>query len=235
MKRNSLLRVLLLSLFLLTSCATGSVQKPQARGAVPPGARILLIPPLVHLSELTAGGTLEPRADWTATAEKLVVAALDAQLRAKRLVLISYREPDAGTPSRETHLQLKKVHGTVGRAILLHAYNPQLQLLNKRGSFDWTLGEEVRIFKEDYGDADYALFSEFLDAYASGGRIALNVAAAVLGGPIRYGRQVCVASLVDLKTGDIVWFNHFVDPSGDLRTPEPAHRAVQQLLSELPL
>jgi len=231
--RSPLATLLLVVTVLLAGCATGTVQKAQSGARVPPGARVLLLPPHVVLSELTAGGVLEPRADWTASAERLVVVALTDHLRGKNLELVPYRESGAADDLRQQ--QLRKVHGLVGRAILTHVYNPQLRLPSKQGRFDWTLGEEARSLTDGHGDTQYALFTEFADAYASAGRIALNVAAAIIGGPIRHGRQECLASLVDLRTGEIVWFNYFIDPSGDLRTAEPVQRAVQRLLAELPL
>ena len=44
-------------------------------------------------------------------------------------------------------------------------------LRNKRGSFDWTLGPGVQVFREATG-ADYGLFTYVRDSYASGGRTA---------------------------------------------------------------
>ncbi len=49
------------------------------------------------------------------------------------------------------------------------------------------------------------------------------------------GQQVGFASLVDLETGDIVWFNRLVSGVGDLRTAEPARAAVDDLLADFPL
>jgi hypothetical protein len=40
------------------------------------------------------------------------------------------------------------------------------------------------------------------------------------------------ASLVDLKTGDIVWFNRLVRAQGDLRTPAAAAETVKALVSD---
>jgi hypothetical protein len=49
------------------------------------------------------------------------------------------------------------------------------------------------------------------------------------------GQQVGFGSLVDLRTGDLLWFNRLINPAGDLRTPEPAMKAVDTLLVQLPL
>lgn len=227
--------VTLLAVFaalLLSGCVGAVAQKVETFGSLSSGSRVLLMTPFVELAEVTAGGGLNPRADWTENAKVHVVAALTDELRAKKATLISYEEPKTDDKQR-AQLQLIKVHALVGRAILTHYYNSQLQLPNKKGKFDWTLGQGVSALKEDYANADYALFTEFRDAYSTAGRVALNVAAVLFGGMIRYGRQVTLASVVDLRTGNIVWFNFVIDPAGDLRTQEAAQTAVQRLLANL--
>ncbi len=50
------------------------------------------------------------------------------------------------------------------------------------------------------------------------------------------GGQVITGSLVDLKTGQIVWYQTMGVPSGtDIRTPEGAGEAVNILFKKLPL
>jgi hypothetical protein len=57
---------------------------------------------------------------------------------------------------------------------------------------------------------------------------------AAAGVAIPGGGQGGYASLVDLNTGDIVWFNMVAAGAGDLRTPAGAETAVKQLFSNLP-
>lgn len=194
------------------------------------GSRVVLMPAVVSLYELTASGS-EFKADWTATAKGLIDGALPAELASKVGTVVPYAPPPR--EQLPQHLQVLKLHGLVVRAVFTHYLNPQRQLLNKGGAFDWGLGESARVLRGDQ-EADYALFTEFVDTYSSGGRVALNAAAAVFGGVIRHGRQVLVGSLVDLTTGNIVWFDFHTDASSDLRTIEPATKAVQKLLRDMP-
>jgi hypothetical protein len=60
------------------------------------------------------------------------------------------------------------------------------------------------------------------------------VALAILGVGITGGIQIGYASLVDLKSGRVVWFNNLVRMSGDLREPKPAQETVEALLSGFP-
>ena len=47
------------------------------------------------------------------------------------------------------------------------------------------------------------------------------------------GIQQAFVSLVDLKTGNVVWFNYLVSPVGDIRTPEGAAKMVDKLLETM--
>jgi hypothetical protein len=73
------------------------------------------------------------------------------------------------------------------------------------------------------------------DSYTSAGRAVLMVGAALFGVGMQGGQQIGFASLVDLRTGNIVWFNRLENGSGDLRTAEPAQNTVNDLLKELPI
>ena len=93
---------------------------------------------------------------------------------------------------------------------------------------------------------DYALFMHAEDQVASGGRVALQVlgAAGCLVGfcapNIGGAEQFAYASLVDLRTGEVVWFN-VVDAKsqvpgisfGDIRTQQGAAQLVDRLLNRM--
>jgi hypothetical protein len=199
-------------------------------------ARVVLMTPDIELSELTAGGILEPNAEWTTRAKAHVIEAIEAEIGAKNSNLVPYHPP-ANAPDREyQHNQLIKLHEVVGATVLAYNYGVS-NLPTKAGKLDWTLGEGVSVLREDE-QADYALFVFLRDSYASAGRKAAMVGVAIvsLGRVIMSGgTQWGFASLVDLQTGDIVWFNRLVDPQGDLREAAPARSATKKLLADLPL
>lgn len=200
--------------------------------------RVLLLPPDIELSELTAGGLLEPNAEWTAAAIAHVTTALKQELREKNASIVAYQPPPKGSAKEHSYNQLLKLHGAVGRTILTHHYPSEglvsFELPSKQGKFDWSLGRDVNVLREEY-DTDYALFIYLRDSYATAGRVVLIVAAAFLGIGVPAGQQVGFASLVDLQSGDILWFNRLISPVGDLRTAEPARKGVKNLLADLPL
>jgi hypothetical protein len=176
----------------------------------------------------------EPKADWTAQAKLHVVGAMREQLAQRKVSLALYEGP-AGDPAREkAELRVVKLHEVVGATIIVHKLLPNQELPTKQGRFDWTLGNGTRVLHDRTG-ADLAVFVVIRDTYASAGRVAFMVGAALLGVGVPLGQQVGFISLVDLRTGDIVWFNRLLDASGDLRTAEPARKAVKALLDGCPL
>ena len=196
------------------------------------GTQILLMPIDVELSELTASGLLEPQAAWTEAGRKNVSQALVSMFSEKGQAVLHFEEEDDDVEPRQ--LQVLKLHQAVGKSILVHKYIPALELPTKKNRFDWSLGPQTVALRETYG-ADYALFVYMRDSFSSDGRVALSIVAAMLGVALQGGQQVGFASLVDLKSGDVVWFNTMQSQYGDLRDPASARGACEDLLDKLPI
>lgn len=220
---------------IVAGCAPKSFFISESIRPLTSGARVLLMPSDIELYVLTAGGMLEPKADWTAAARLHVTDALREELQTKNVQLLHYQPPTDMPSIDHAHQQLLRLHEAVGRTILQHKYIPERALPTKKDRFDWTLGEGASVLRGEY-DAQYGLFIHLRDSYTSAGRALIIFAAAVLFGVVPSGgQQVGFASLVDLQSGDIVWFNRLFRQTGDLRTPEPAQEAVKELLAEFPL
>lgn len=236
-RRSPKLASVLIALTLVGCTQTKAFYKGESTQRRTSEVGVLLMSPDVELYELTAGGMLEPKAEWTAAGTVHVAAAVREELGAKRAKLFLY-QPPTDMPSKDyANSQLLKLHEAVGTAILSHKYIPRLELPNKKDKFDWSLGDGVSVLREEY-ETEYALFIYLRDSYASAGRVTFIVLATVLslGRYVpRAGTQAGFASLIDLRSGDIVWFNRLISETGDLRTPEPARKAVKELLADLPL
>lgn len=215
----------------LAGCATEVArQTPELRRDSAKIPRIVVMPLDVELSQLSAGGLTEPHAEWTDAALRHMRAALDEEARARRVTLVDF-DSERGTPAdREMSVDLVKLHRAVGGAVMLHQYLGQT-LPSKEGKFDWSLGPSVAAISRAH-DADYALFLFVRDSYATAGRVAVIIVGALLGVGVPGGSQVGFASVVDLKTGDIVWFNRLIRGHGDLRTPDAAAETVKALVSD---
>jgi hypothetical protein len=196
--------------------------------------KILIVQPDVSLGELTAGGMVEPRADWTKAAQGFVAARLVDRMSRKNIAATM-----SGELTDPHEIQLAKLYDAVGSAVLVHAV-AKIALPNKNDALDWTLGPGTNAFRDRFG-TDYALFLHVNDTYATSGREAVQFLAFAACIGIRIcvipngGNQVAFVSLVDLRTGNIVWFNFRTDETGDLRNDKDAGKFVDALLEDMPL
>jgi hypothetical protein len=202
---------------------------PQADG----GTQILVMPLDVELYELGAGGFLEPKAEWSAAAREYLTTAFRDAYAARSIRTLELDESKVPSAIADDVHQLIKLHGAVGNAMLIHEYAPPGKLPAKEGRFDWSLGPSANILHTTFG-ADYALFVYVRDSYSSGGRVAVQIVGALLGVGIQGGIQTGFASLVDLRTGNVVWFNRIIRGTGDLRNAAAAKETTGVLLAGFP-
>ena len=208
--------------------------------------KLLVMRPDVSVGSVTTGGMVEPRADWTEQGRANLIAALKAQQaeRGGNAIIMEKRDSLPGIEP-ETIAELERLHYAVGQSIALHRYNNR-HLPTKRGKgLDWTLGQDAVRLGQRTG-MDYALFLYAEDSFASTGRVALQVlgvagcfvgfCAPNIGG----GGQFAYASLVDLRSGEVVWFNVLQAGTqiaginmGDIRKPEGAAQMVDRLLDRM--
>lgn len=217
-------------LLLLTSCVTPvNVQQiSQLESSTDERPTIVLMPPDIRYYLLTASGVPQRNAEWTEAAQSNFQKAL---LEYAKDIGADVRIVDRDNNS-EAGVEYDTLHSAVGLMILQH-YFGTMKLPSKAGSFDWSLGPGVSELGRIYG-ADYALFVYYRDYQASGGRIAFAILAAAAGVSVGTGSETGFASLVDLNTGDIVWFNVVNAGKGELRDYTNAAAAVDNLFSNMP-
>lgn len=216
-------------LMLLASWAMLTAQTRLADGfkRLPEGATIALMPMDIELFSVTAGGVYEPQAEWTAKASKnLKEALLGRSLPGKGRFQELTGETD------ENLAELAHLQDAVARSILFYHFGT-LKLPSKQGKLDWSLGEAAGAIRKRV-DADYALYVHLRDSYASGGRKATMVLWAALGVGLPGGAQVGYATLVDTRTGQVIWFNRLANVTGDVREPDVALKTLENLLTGFP-
>jgi hypothetical protein len=196
---------------------------------------IVLMRPDVEVGQLQAGGAIEPNADWTKAARDNLLVAMDAHNKARGLGMTVMPEPEGEAGKLVTDYEA--LHRAVATAILTHKYQGA-KLPTKKDRFDWTLGPGATKLGEATG-ANYALFFVGRDNFASAGRKAAQVAG-MLGCLVGFcvitkgGTHVYYASLVELSTGNVVWFDLLRGSEGDVRTPEGAKAMVDVVMASLP-
>ena len=213
---------------------------------------IAIFRPDVSVGSQQVTGLIVPKSDWTEEAranirESLIAraATFNAQVQfvdelegEHAALLIEYRALYEKVASAIfTHLIAGDTLPTKRKII------PNPRRPSGRGKrvnlLDWSLGPGTARLKEVTG-ADYAMFVYTYDAYGDTGRKAsqvLNALACVTGfcDIPDSGVHVGYAALVELSTGNIVWFNSDPEMGGDVRIAEGADKRVAQLMEGFPV
>ena len=215
---------------LLTSaCASTNIKTTTQDFAAPSvETSTILLKPDVQMFSILASGILEARADWSIAAQENMQTALESALN-DRASNVYFMDPDAELT--EDQIQVLKLKD----AVLLASKNYYL-LKNKKDVFDLTLGPDAAVLANGT-DAEFALVVSAQGSFQSAGKIAVNIAMAMIGGTIQTGIQLATLSLVDLETGHVVWTNTATLGAGasDPRTLPGAEKVVNTLLKDFPL
>lgn len=196
---------------------------------------IVLMRPDVEVGALAAGGVPQPNADWTSAARTNLAGALTAVGRRRALAVRTMS--DQGGEGARLVADYEALHRAVAGAIIEHKYYGA-RLPTKKNRFDWTMGPGTQRIG-DLSGGNYALFLYTRDNFASDSRKALQVVGAlgcvigfcaIVGG----GQHVAYASLVELSTGNIVWFNVLRGSKGDIRDAAGARSMVDAIVASMP-
>jgi hypothetical protein len=190
---------------------------------------VAVMPVDVELFSLSAGGIPEPRADWTASAHTHLKAAIAQKKKDLGLKSLEVSEAQADDFAEQISL-----HAAVAGSVALHhGIGGVWALPSKNNLLDWSFDDAMKPVQARTG-ARYGLFVWIRDSYASAERKAAMVALALLGVGIAGGSQIGYASLVDLETGRLLWFNRLARGTGDLREPASAAETIETLLTAFP-
>lgn len=208
--------------------------------------KLLVLRPDVTVGSVTTGGMIEPRADWTESARANITAALKAQQAGRGgQLLVAEKRSDIPNVDVDTVAEIERLNFIVDQSIVLHKYLGVYLPTKRRKGLEYTLGRDAVEFGQKTG-FDYMLFLHAEDSFASTGRVVLQVlgiAGCFVGfcAPNIGGRgELAYASLVDLRTGEVVWFNVLQTGTqvagvnlGDIRTPKGAAQMVERLLGRM--
>ena len=223
-----LLCIVLLGLGLAAPAAQAqSRQLAPGFTALPKDVRVVIAPLDVELFSISAGGVMEPKAEWTEAAHRHMRAALQGRARALGMDSSELTEDQADEMADVLHL-----HAAVARSIAIH-HEGALKLPTKENRLEWSFGDTLRPLQQATG-ARYAVFTWVRDSYASAERKAMMVGMALLGIGLAGCAQVGYATLVDLETGQVLWFNQLLRASGDLREDKAAAESVNALMTGFP-
>ena len=118
----------------------------------PAASRLVIVPADLEHYSISAGGLVEPRADWTEQAQKNLAAAL-----ARETARLGPQTTQLTVAQMDDFSDIAALHRAVAGAIAIHHFG-NLKLPTKSDRLDWSLGEAVAPMKAKTG-ADYALFT----------------------------------------------------------------------------
>jgi hypothetical protein len=223
---------------LVTSPAAAGPKDFTAQGYALPADKpvtIVLMRPDMEVGELQAGGMVEPNADWTKAAREHLARAMESAHKSRNIELKPIDESQEG--NAQLVADYEALHRAVAEAIVTYKYYGA-KLPTKKDQFDWTLGPGAQKLGEASG-ANYALFFYGRDNFASASRKAVQVAG-MLGCLIGMciitsgGQHVYYASLVELSTGNVEWFNELRGSKGDVREADGAQGMVDAIMASMP-
>ena len=202
---------------------------------------IVVLPAEVEIVRVSVGGVPERMSDWSETATKNILSAIEAELR-RKVDLRSY-ETEGLPPALAANLkETQALFDAVNTSVFTHTYqfstraNPNL-FADKLASFEYSLGPEVR---ELSGKADAYLLVRGSSQVATAGRTAAATATLIVGavfGVIAIpggSPTVLSVGLVDAKTGDLLWHGALVRYGCDLLKPKDVADAVKSVLEPFP-
>ena len=199
--------------------------------------KLLLLPADVRVHEVSAGGVVEKVDPWTQSASAHATTYLREIAAARGYELIE--SPPLSAQDRaalEEHIALYAM--VAGSAYF--AQNSQVAAWRERGKvFDYSLGSGLRDLAEHTG-ADAAVITVGTDYISSSGRkmamlfgVLLGAASGALIVP-QGGVAFISVGLVDLRTGDLLWFDTQQSQNIDLRNEPDMRKAMDAIFQTHP-
>jgi len=216
--------------------AAGSAA-PVATGEV---HRVVVLQPEFRVFVQSAGGVREIEPGWTEQAQNALALAVERHLRHDpRFAVAAPVEPttaDEAALLRE-HVELFKVIAS-NSSMMIRFGGKAWQ--EKKLQYDYTLGDGLASYG-DRSNADYAFMIGGAQVKQTGGSVFMQLAlAGTLGVVMPGGGTYLMLALVNMRTGDIVWFNSleggevFGMTGSDLRKDGKADEIVGRLFDPFP-
>lgn len=201
--------------------------------------KVLVLSPNMKIFQLTAGGVDQYKDDWSVGSKNFMAAELKAELESFNT--IDFVQLDNNVLSESNRRFIEQQNGIfyiVAHSVVTHTYESPTFFKHKIENFDYTLGEELSAFK-DIVDAEAILFIDGRNYIWTAGRASLAFLSGAVGlftgvyVPVPAGKEWLTASLVDIKTGDLLWFNYLAMP-GDMRMEKTVRRLSKKLFRDFP-
>ena len=202
--------------------------------------RIVVVPPLVKMYEISTGGLEEEMTQWSTIAKNNLQNSILNTLSQNNF--LKYEFVDYSSLSeieKESILSSQNLMYRISPSINSHSLNiSQSKFNEKLKNFDYSIGNSLSNISQD---GDLYLFVNAYDKVQSSGKKAAEavkviVSALLFGvGTADFGGITYSSiSLVDAKTGKIMWYNYYFSKGQvDLRDKKGTDEVVKVLLDDL--
>ncbi|MFZ2508740.1 MAG: hypothetical protein WAW79_09755 [Steroidobacteraceae bacterium] len=208
-----------------------------ATAAISGAKRIVVLPVEFTVYEKSVAG-LEAVPDWSESAKYALGDAAAKMLKLDdrfEIVAMPTFEGETEGLLRE-HVELFKIVADSVTSLLTYGGKAWHE---KRTSFDYTLGDGLA-FVADAAQAEYALIVAGAQVKQTGGAVFMQLLAAAGGYSAPGGGTFVVIGVVNLRSGDVAWFNWkqgvqvFGMTGSDVRDPATAAELVGKMFAEYP-
>lgn len=237
--------VVVLCIAILTSAGCASVPariNPQFTGYFKTPKNVYIMPSEIKQYKLTAGGVIEEMDDWEDKTDAFFQNDIKGILGTSgRMKIDNLDISQADSNLKDFIREQNGLYQAVAQSIIMHTYLPVSTFQHKINQFDYSLGPEVGGINK-FMSVDTLLFVGGKRTYWTGGRILVNACAMLAGAAVGVAiipAQVpdwLAVSLVDAKTGNIIWFRYLGQPEaaiGDLREKEEVAKVTKYLFKDL--
>ena len=200
--------------------------------------RILLIPADVRLHEISAGGVVERVDAWSKAASESASAYV-RKLAGTKTPFELVERPALDPQEKQSLEQHIALYDSVAGS----AYFARTSTMNiwreRAQTFDYTLGPGLKDLAEHTG-IDAAMIISGSDYISSAGRKAAMVmgvlVAAAFGAIIvpQGGTSFISVGVIDLRSGDLLWFGTDRGGASDFRNEQDLHRMLDGLFQSYP-
>ena len=200
--------------------------------------KMLLLPADIRVHEISAGGVVEKVDDWTTSANNHAMKSV-REIAGSKSLFEPKEIPALGEAEKQVLDQHLALYELVAGSADFSKSGPFAPWRERAKNFDYTLGPGLKEFAER-SDLDAAVIVIGSDYISSSGRkatMALGILAAALTGVavVPAGGQAFVSvGVVDLRTGNLLWFATSRGQSSDLRQEQQVRAVLDKLFTGYP-
>jgi len=227
-------------IFMLSGCVTpkNSASIPNFKKEYKTKRNIIIVPPSVKMYEVSAAGEEEIQ-EWTKEAIYNMEISISKKISEKNLLNHKVLALDSlNNEEKNLILSSNNLMYRIAPSINYHALNRSIAKFDEKiKNFDYSIGDSLSKISED---GDLYLFVNGFDKVQSSGKKGVEVAKMIVGALFGIaagnfgGLTYSTMSLVDGKTGKILWYNYYISQGQvDLREEKGTDAVIEVLLNDL--